>query len=167
MTTSYIAPILVENGYTGTTGTTPYRTSNSAQVSTLQNLYASALAGQTITKSTGAVQINLNFDGTQNNRDYPDEINGESQTNVASLYDLQRNTPNKDNTFYFSGIGAQTVDTGTLLANGNPDPRSSPSNLQSTPWRAGELGNEILEDAYQRLTRRVTTVLALDPIHPS
>lgn len=163
MTTSYIAPILVENGYTGATGTTPHRTSDTTQVSTLQNLYANALAGQTITKSNSTVQINLNFDGTQNNRDYPDKKNGESQTNVANLDDLQTRSGNGLNTFYFSGIGAQTVPTGTLLPNGNLDPQSSPSNLQSTPWRAGELGNGILEDAYIRLTRRVTTVLTADP----
>ena len=138
---STITQTLMQQGYIGATGTTPYTASSAAQVATLQNQYNSALNGQTISRSS-AIQLTLNFDGTQNNREFL--AAGESQTNVASLYLRQREV-NEDNSFYYTGVGAQTVSSDALLPNGNPDPRSSPSNLESTPWRAGEIGNEIID----------------------
>jgi hypothetical protein len=158
-----ISQILAQLGYTGTTGTTPYRPSSSAQVSALQNQYNNALNGQAIVRPPStATQITLNFDGTQNNRDFVGE--GESPTNVARLAGLTGEGVNP-NSFYYSGIGAQTVPTGTLLPNGNLDPRSSPSNLQSIPTFgiAGNRGNEIINQAYDDLTIRVAAILAENP----
>lgn len=154
-----LAQILTQLGYSGATGSTPYTASSASQVATLQNQYNTALNGQPISRSS-AIQITLNFDGTQNHRQYVGE--GESPTNIARLAGLTGEGVNL-NSFYYSGIGAQTVPAGTLLANGNPDPRSSPSNLQSTPWRAGEIGNGILENAYDDLKNRVTAILAENP----
>ena len=79
---STITQTLMQQGYIGATGTTPYTASSAAQVATLQNQYNSALNGQTISRSS-AIQLTLNFDGTQNIREFL--AAGESQTNVASL----------------------------------------------------------------------------------
>jgi hypothetical protein len=157
-----LAQILVQLGYLGATGKTPYTGSTTSQVTTLRNQYNAALTGQNLTRSpTGTVQISLNFDGTQNNSKYVAE--GESQTNVANLRDAQRQGGDPDNSLYYPGIGAQTVPTGTLLPNGNPDPRSSPSNLESIPLLAGARGNQIIDEAYNDLTKRTAAILAADP----
>ncbi|TXT37571.1 MAG: putative histidine secretory acid phosphatase [Comamonadaceae bacterium] len=160
--TTYIAQTLIDQGYTGATGTTPYKPATAGQITQLQNIYNKSFAGQvTGTASTNAIHININFDGTQNNGKIllPGDV---SETNVWKLSDLQRNAGDQRNTIYESGIGAQTVKSGTLDANGNPAPGSSPSDWESTPWKAGEVGNAILDSAYKRLTARVAAILA-DP----
>ena len=68
---TYLAPTLQQLGYIGVTGTTPYTASSTSQITTLRNQYSSSLTGQILTRSpTGTIQISLNFDGTQNNREY-------------------------------------------------------------------------------------------------
>jgi hypothetical protein len=151
--TTYLSPELVDLGYTGVTGTTPYQPSTAQQVTALQNLYANALSGSALTASApNATHININFDGTQNNRDFPAE--GEVMTNIGQIAGLQEKGADQRNTIYMPGIGAQTSADG------------SPSNLESTPWKAGEIGNQILEDAYRLLTNRVSEILLADPNAP-
>jgi len=41
---------------------------------------------------------------------------------VSELSTLQELKNGKENTFYYSGVGAQTVDSNTTLENGNPEP---------------------------------------------
>lgn len=150
--TTYLSPELVSLGYTGVTGTTPYQPSTTQQVATLQTLYANALDGRTLTaSSSNAIHLNINFDGTQNNREFPNIANGEAMTNIGRIAGLQEQRGAQENTIYMSGIGAQTT------------PDGSPSNLESTPWKAGEIGNQIMEDAYLQLTTRVAEILAADP----
>lgn len=152
---TYIAQTLIDQGYTGATGSTPYKSATAGQISQLQNIYNHSFAWQvTGTASTNAIHININFDGTQNNGEIllPGDV---SETNVWKLSDLQGQAGDPNNTIYKTGIGAQTVESGTLDANGNPAPGSSPSNWESTPWKAGEVGNAILEETYAQLTCRV------------
>ena len=162
MPTPYLAPTLKDQGYTGATGTTPYKPATTQQVYALQGLYnnsPAANAPQVV--STTATVININFDGTKNNGDFP--ASGEASTNVFELTRLQREVSNPSNTIYLPGVGSQTVPTGTLDANGNPAPGSSPSNWDSIPFNAGDIANSIVEDAYFRLTTRVATILAENP----
>ena len=137
----YLTQALIDAGYTGATGSTPYQLSTAQQVTTLQTQYANALSGQTLTTSApGTVQININFDGTQNNRSYPAE--GEVMTNIGQLAGLQAGIGNPErfaNTIYMPGVGAQ------ISADG------SPSNWESTPWKAGENANSIINNAYDQL----------------
>jgi hypothetical protein len=154
---------LQAQGYTGATAGTPYKPTTEAQRQTLQELYNRSFTGQVQSPpSSQAVHLNVNFDGTQNS-EFP--VPGESRTNVWQLQNLQQSAVDVDrlNTIYERGIGAQTVLTGTLDANGNPAPGSSTSNWESTPWKAGEIGNQILESAYVKLSRRVAAILAENP----
>jgi hypothetical protein len=125
---AYLIQALIDAGYTGATGSTPYQSSTAQQVATLQAQYANALNGQTLAASApGTVQININFDGTQNNRDFPDTANGEVMTNVGQLAGLQAGVGDPErfaNTIYMPGIGARTSADG------------SPSNWESAPGQA-------------------------------
>ena len=159
---TFLAPELVQLGYTGVTGTTPHTTSTAAQVQTLQSQSVNALTGQTIARtSIGVIHLNVNFEGTQNNRDYV--AAGESQTNIASLQTLQANATGVRNSFYYTGVGAQTVPTGTLLPNGNLDPQSSTRLFESTPGLAGDKGNAIIVRAYDEITDRIAAIRTNDP----
>lgn len=150
MSTTFLAPSLIDQGYTGATGTTPYKPATAQQVATLQDLYNnSPAAGVSRTVSASATVININFDGTMNNGAFP--LPGESPTNIFELTRLQREVGDPDNTIYLPGVGAQTVEAGTPGANGN----TSPSKLDSLPSNAGPIANGILEDAYFRLTSQV------------
>ncbi len=81
---AYLSRELANLGYTGVTGTTPYQPSTAQQVATLRYLYTNALSGRSLTTAApDAVQLNINFDGTQNNRDFPAE--GEEMTNVRRI----------------------------------------------------------------------------------
>ena len=158
-----LSTALQAQGYTGATAGTPYKPTTEAQQQILQDLYKRSFNGQVQSPpSSQAVHLNVNFDGTQNSEF---TVPGESRTNVWQLQDLQLRAANADdrNTIYERGIGAQTVRTGTLDANGNPAPGSSTSNWESTPWKAGELGQEILLRAYKRLEDRVQAILAENP----
>ena len=87
--TTYLAQSLIDQGYTGATGTTPYRPATTGQLALLQSLYNQSLAGQaSSTASSSAIHININFDGTQNNGTFT--APGESSTNVWSLSELQK-----------------------------------------------------------------------------
>ena len=162
MPTPYLAPMLQEQGYTGATGTTPYKPATTQQVDALKGLYNNSSAANTpqVVSFTATV-ININFDGTKNNGEFP--ASGESATNVYELSKLQMDANGKANTIYLPGVGAQIVRTGTLDANGNPAPGSSPSNWDSIPSNAGGLANGIVERAYQQLSTRVTAILADNP----
>lgn len=117
--TPYLAPSLKDRGYTGATGTTPYRPATPDQVRTLQEQYNNSFTSSAPVVTPGkTVVLSFNFDGTQNNGVFP--APGESSTNVHELYKLQLQENGKDNTFYYPGIGAQTLPTGTLDANGRP-----------------------------------------------
>jgi hypothetical protein len=160
--TFYLAPSLKDQGYTGATGTTPYKPADTQQLDALQNLYnnsPAANAPQVV--SPTATVININFDGTKNNGQFPAE--GESATNVFELTRLQREVSNPNNTIYLPGVGAQTVPTGTFDVNGNPVSGSSPSNWDSIPFNAGDIANGIVKDAYTQLTDRVGAILTENP----
>lgn len=70
-TINTISPTLAALGYTGATGYTPYFGSTTQQASTLRAQYDGALNGATVNKAAAnAIHLNINFDGTQNNREY-------------------------------------------------------------------------------------------------
>jgi len=152
---AYPMQALIDAGYTGATGSTPYQSSTAQQVVALQAQYANALNGHALTASAlGTVQININFDGTQNNRDFPDTAKGEVMTNVGRLAGLQASVGDPErfaNTLYMPGVGAKASVGG------------SPNNWESTPWQAGEIGNSIINNTYDQLVSRVTAILATDP----
>ena len=110
---AYLAPTLQDQGYTGATGTTPYKPATTQQVNALQDLYNNSPTAnaQQVVSATATV-ININFDGTKNNGQFP--ASGEASTNVFELTRLQREVSNPNNTIYLPGVGAQTVPTGTL-----------------------------------------------------
>lgn len=84
MDTTYLAQSLKDLGYTGVTGTTPYQDATAQQVQALQAIYNNALSGQIITRANaGAIHLNVNFDGTQNNKDFVPV--GEFQTEGLSV----------------------------------------------------------------------------------
>jgi hypothetical protein len=160
--TTYLAPTLVDQGYAGSTAGTPYKPPTADQLTQLQTIYGTSFSGQVSSAASAtAIHININFDGTQNNGAYP--ASGESPTNVWQLAKLQTEVADQRNIIYQSGVGAQTVPSGTLDANGNPAPGSSPSNWESTPWKAGEIGKAILENAYVQLTDRIEAIRSENP----
>jgi Uncharacterized alpha/beta hydrolase domain (DUF2235) len=162
MPTPYLAPTLKDQGYTGATGTTPYKPATTQQVDALQSLYNnSPVANAPQVVSATATVININFDGTKNNGEFP--ASGESATNVYELSKLQMDANGKANTIYLPGVGAQTVPIGTLNANGYPAPGSSPSSWDSIPFNAGDVAIGNVEDAYKRLSNRVESILAENP----
>ena len=163
MPTPYLAPSLISQGYSGASGRTPNSLLSSSELGTLQHQYSNALAGQTITRAnSGAIHLNINFDGTQNNRDFVKPEEGDWKTNVGSLAGLMENGGDRANTFYRSGIGAQTERSDAVNENGVPLPGSSPSNLESLPSKAGEIGSQIVADTYDRLVQRIAQLRA-DP----
>jgi VCBS repeat-containing protein len=142
---NYLAPSLAEQGYTGATGSTPYTPATTSQLEQLQSLYGTSFSNLVTPASTGTVQLTLNFDGTQNNRDVTKP--GEEQTNIGVLDSLL--TGGKA---YLIGVGADGVEPGSVE-----------SNLQSTPISAGPIGQRIIEDAYTRLTKMVDAARDADP----
>ena len=160
--TPYLAPVLKDMGYTGVTGTTPYKPASEQEVAALQDLYSnSPVSNLAPTVSAAATVININFDGTQNNGQFP--APGESSTNVAKLSKLQEQTNGIANTLYLPGVGSQTLPSGTQDSNGNPAPGSSPSKLESLPLVAGNIANDIIDRAYKQLSDRVQSILAENP----
>lgn len=161
-TTPYLAPALKDQGYTGVTGTTPYKPPTDAQLGALKDAYYNSPNAPYVI-STNAVVINVNLDGTQNNGAYPKP--GESPTNVYRLWRLQNeaNPDTKENNLYYPGVGAQKVDSDTKLENGAPAPGSSPSNWESTPIKAGAIANEIVQRAYVDVVKRVEAILDANP----
>ncbi|MGE0332910.1 MAG: hypothetical protein AB7P37_19700, partial [Ramlibacter sp.] len=157
----YLAPSLRDEGFIGVTGTTPYRAPTPEQLDTLRQIYEDGhnpVVSHRI--PDGAIVLSFHFDGTQNGL-YPPS--GESVTNVVELANLMRVANGRDNTFYYSGIGAQTLPSGTLDANGRPAPGSSASNWDSTPFRAGAIGSGIVQQAVEDLERRVNAIRAVNP----
>lgn len=68
--TTYLAPALVDQGYTGSTAGTPYKPPTADQLTQLQTIYGTSFSGQVSSApSATAIHININFDGTQNNGD--------------------------------------------------------------------------------------------------
>lgn len=63
---NYLNPSLAADGYTGTTGSTPYRPTTAAQVDLLQSQYGTSFSNLVTRASPGAIQLSFNFDGTQN-----------------------------------------------------------------------------------------------------
>jgi hypothetical protein len=61
---SYISPSLAQQGYTGSTGSTPYRPATTDQLEQLQALYGTPFSNGVSRAPDGAVQLTLNFDGT-------------------------------------------------------------------------------------------------------
>jgi hypothetical protein len=83
-----LASSLVDKGYTGVTGNTPYKPATPEQAATLQNIYNDkSVTTVPRTVSANAISLNVNFDGTHNNGAYP--AVGESPTNIFELSKLQ------------------------------------------------------------------------------
>lgn len=161
MSTQYLSASLKDEGYTGSSAGMPYKPVTESQAAILRDLYSYGFGGQIVSAASArATHINISFDGTQQGEF---TVSGESRSNAWVLGDLQTKVGEKLNTIYQEGIGAQTVPAGTLDANGNPAHGSSPSNWESTPWKAGEAAQEILLNAYRRLEIRVNTILADNP----
>lgn len=77
----YLALSLKDQGYTGATGTTPYRPATPDQVGTLQEQYSHSFTSSApVVVPRKTVVLSFNFDGTQNNGAFP--APGESPTNV-------------------------------------------------------------------------------------
>ena len=163
--TPFLAQSLKDKGYTGVTGSTPYKPATPEQTATLQNIYNDkSVTTVPRTVSPTAISLNVNFDGTHNNGLYP--ATGESATNIFELSKLQGKAPgaNPDNTIYLPGVGAQTVPSDTLHpASGNPSLDASPSNLTALPINAGPAAINIVNDAYFKLETRITAILAENP----
>ncbi len=68
--TDYLAPVLVQQGYVGSTAGTPYRIATAEQLATLQSLAGTNFNGQVTGTSGGTIHLNINFDGTKNNKDF-------------------------------------------------------------------------------------------------
>ncbi len=165
MATTYIAPTLKDQGYTGASGTTPYKPPTATQQGTLQDLSTNAaVTGVPRTVATNATVLNINFDGTQNNGQFP--AKGEVPTNVSQLSDLQVKANGSANTIYMPGVGAQTKPSDAKDANGNPAPGSNASSWDSLPSNAGKISNSILADAYQQLSDRVRAIQQDNPDAP-
>ncbi len=157
----YLAPSLRNDGFIGVTGTTPYRAPTADQLNTLRQAYENSFNPPISTRlPAGAIILSFNFDGTQNGL-YP--ATGESRTNVYQLSELLKDGNGRENTFYFPGIGAQTLPSGTLDVDGRPASGSSPSNWDSVPFRAGEKANLIVERAIFELETRVNAIRAENP----
>jgi hypothetical protein len=54
---NYLAPSLVEQGYTGATGSTPYRPVTTSQLEQLQSQYGSSFSNLVTPASAGTVQL--------------------------------------------------------------------------------------------------------------
>jgi hypothetical protein len=160
-----LASSLVSSGYTGVTGNTPYKPATPEQTTTLQNITNDkSVTTVPRTVSSTAISLNVNFDGTHNNGLYP--ATGESPTNIYRLSELQGNAPGADkaNTFYLSGVGAQTMPSDAVHpVTGNPMNEASPSNWQALPMNAGTAATSILTEAFYKLEARINTILADNP----
>lgn len=143
---NYLAPALAGQGYTGATGTTPYKPATATQLEQLQSLYGTAFSNVVKQAPAGSTQLTLNFDGTQNNRDVVP--GGYVATNIGTLNDLLPTNRAK----YQIGIGADGVVPGSVE-----------SDLQSTPFTAGPIGQAIVERAYGQLLTMVDATLRADP----
>jgi hypothetical protein len=105
--------------------------------------------------------LTFNFDGTQNNGQYP--APGETPTNVFQLYGLQAKANGEANAFYYPGVGAQTLSSGTLSPNGFTAAGAGPSNWDSLPATSGTVANGIVLQAYGDLRDRVAAIRTADP----
>jgi hypothetical protein len=145
-----LASSLVDKGYTGVTGSTPYKPATSEQTATLQSIYNDkSVTTVPRTIPSTAISLNVNFDGTHNNGLYP--ATGESPTNIFQLADLQSKASGADkaNTMYFSGVGAQTMPSNAVHpVTGNPMNEASPSLIPALPENAGKAATVILEKAF-------------------
>ncbi len=146
---NYLAPSLRAEGYTGSTASTPYRPATSAQTDLLQSQYGTSFSALVTPARAGTIQLSINFDGTQNDSNALKP--GEAATNVAELHDLLRNA-GPQRSVYVSGIGTDGVTPGSIE-----------SNLQSTPFAAGAIGQAKLEVAYRELLRMVDAARSVDP----
>jgi hypothetical protein len=89
MTEPYLAPSLKDQGYTGATGTTPYKPASQQQLGELQAAYNSTPVVPVVVPPASNV-LSINFDGTHNNGNYPAIEKGESPTSIYQLSELQR-----------------------------------------------------------------------------
>lgn len=144
---NYLDPELRDDGYTGSTAGTPYKPATTTQLLQLQSLYGTSFAGLVTAGGTGSVQLAFNFDGTQNDRKSVKP--GEEETNVAFLDQLALD---QTRTYYVRGIGTDGVKPGSLE-----------SDLQSTPFSAGAIGQQKVEEAYAALQTMVARTLDADP----
>ncbi len=73
MPETYINSSLRAQGYTGATGNTPYKPATPQQLEALRQVYDNpAIAATRQVVSSGAVVLNVNFDGTHHNTSEPD-----------------------------------------------------------------------------------------------
>lgn len=155
-TTPYLAPTLQEQGFTGSTGGTPYKPVSNEGVQALQNLYYQPpLQNVKPTISPNAQVINVNLDGTQNNGWFP--APGESPTNVFRLSQQHMAAFGDRNTIYLPGVGAPQGTPGAA----KPDVPAN--NWGSTPFNAGPIANSIVDRAYNQLKDRVAEILQQNP----
>ena len=54
---NYLSPSLIADGYTGTTGSTPYKPTTSGQIDTLQSQYGMSFSNVVTRAIPGAVQL--------------------------------------------------------------------------------------------------------------
>jgi hypothetical protein len=110
----YLAPFLRQAGFTGVTGSTPYKPVSPEGLQALQNLYYHPpLQGVKPVISPTAEVINVNLDGTQNNGSFP--AAGESPTNVFRLSQMQENIYGRPSTIYLPGVGAPQGTLGAAM----------------------------------------------------
>jgi hypothetical protein len=115
MPTPYLAPTLQDQGYTGATGTTPYKPATTQQVDVLQGLYSNSPATNAPqVVSATAMVININFDGTKNNGQFP--APGEASTNVFNLTRLQREAGNPNDTSLQAQNLIGTIESGNTVS---------------------------------------------------
>lgn len=152
----YLAPSLQQEGFIGTTGTTPYKPVSQETIQTLRALHdRPPVQNVNPVISPNAQVININLDGTQNNGWFP--ASGESPTNAFRLSQQHIGAFGDRNTIYLPGVGAPQGTPGA------PKSDVPASNWESTPFNAGPIANSIVVDAYSRLTNRVTEILQQDP----
>jgi hypothetical protein len=155
---------LQAQGFTGATGSTPYKPATAEQAATLQSIYNDkSVTTVPRTVSSNATAINVNFDGTHNNGLYPAK-GGESPTNIYELSKLQKAATGELNTIYMSGVGAQTAPADTLNPlTGNPAAEADISYWQALPMNAGAAATNIVNDAFVKLETRINAILADNP----
>jgi hypothetical protein len=154
--TPYLARSLQQQGFTGVTGSTPYKSVSPEGVQALQSLYYQPpLQNVKPVITNHAEVININLDGTQNNGSFP--APGESPTNVFQLAQQHIRAFGEENTIYRPGVGAPQG------APGAAKPDVPASNWDSMNHNAAPIANAIVLDAYDRLSRRVTEIRQQDP----
>ena len=162
MPDTYLAPSLRDAGYTGATGTTPYKPASATQIDALQTAYTAPAppSVQRVVSPTATV-LSFNFDGTLNNGQYP--AKGESPTNIYELSNLQVALQGDQNARYYPGVGAQSLRSDARNPDGSIPRGTSPNKYVALPWTSGAKAQEIIEQAYTDLTDRVTQLGITDP----